>query len=93
MIYLNDTKLENWALKVVNRKDSLQLRNQGFWDRKISKHHDEIVEKTKILEGKRDIVNFILIPSLKKFHTKLSREQASRLSNNVDGYCLNPFKI
>ena len=116
MIYLNDTKLENGALKVVNRKDSLQLRNQGFWDRKISKHHDEIVEKTKILEGKRgdliyfyphdtihkatlpekgkrDIVNFILIPSLKKFHPKLSREQASRLSNNVDGYCLNPFKF
>ena len=116
MIYLNDTKQQNGALKVINRQESIQLRKKGFWDRKSAKFHDKIVEKTKVLEGeqgnliyfyshdtihkatlpekgKRDIINFILIPSLKKFHPKLSREQASRLSNNVDGYCLNPFKF
>ena len=52
MIYLNDTKQENGALKVINRQESIQLRKKGFWDRKTSKHHDEIVEKTKVFSSR-----------------------------------------
>jgi len=113
MIYLHDTDKKNGALKVVNRKKSIELRGKGFWDRKSNQFHEIIKENTKVLEGNkgsfiyfyphdtihkatlpeignRDIINFILIPSIKS-HKKLSKERSQYISNNFFGYCTNPF--
>lgn len=113
MIYLHDTDKKNCALKVVNRKKSIELRGKGFWERKSNEFHKIIIDNTEVLEGKegsfiyfyphdtihkatlpeignRDIVNFILIPSIKS-HKKLSKERSQYISNNFSGYCMNPF--
>lgn len=113
MIYLHDTDEKKGALKVVNRRKSVELRGKGFWDRKSNEFHKTIVDHTVVLEGKggtfiyfyphdtihkatlpeighRDIVNFILIPTFKS-NRELEDDRRKFLSNNLDGYCVNPF--
>jgi hypothetical protein len=113
MIYLHDTDEKKGALKVVNRRKSIELRGKGFWERKSNEFHKTIIDNTEVLEGKegafiyfyphdtihkatlpeignRDIVNFVLIPTFKS-NRGLGEDRRQFLSNNLDGYCINPF--
>ena len=113
MIYLHDTDEKKGALKVVNRRKSIELREKGFWKRKSNEFHKTIIDNTEVLEGKegafiyfyphdtihkatlpeignRDIVNFVLIPTFKS-NRGLGEDRRQFFSNNLDGYCINPF--
>lgn len=53
MIYLQDIDEKKGALKVVNRKKSIEIRSEGFWDRKTTKFNEIIKNNSLTLEGKK----------------------------------------
>tara|TARA_B110000971_G_scaffold144896_1_gene148071 strand:+ start:3663 stop:4508 length:846 start_codon:yes stop_codon:yes gene_type:complete len=52
--------------------------------------HDTIHKATLPEIGNRDIVNFVLIPSIRSKRV-LTEDRRHFLSNNLNGYCANPF--